>query len=98
MKKLLLALGGILLISSPAEAITWGEFWEPFTDNDTTHVHVQRHTYKSRRYHHQGSHNHCHSHYDRGYSHCHRHGRNHHGGHRYDRHYYDGHGGQIIIR
>ena len=94
MKKLLLALGGVLMISSPANAITWGEFCEPFTDNDTNHVHYNGHRY----HHHHGRHNHCHSHYDRGYSHCHRHGRNHHGGHRYDHHYYDGHGGQIIIR
>jgi len=94
MKKLLLALGGVLMISSPANAITWGEFWEPFTDNDTTHVHYRGHRY----HHHHGSHNHCHNHYDRDYSHCHRHNRNHHGDYRYDRHYYDGHGGQIIIR
>ena len=90
MKKLLLSLGGVLLLSSPANAITWNEFWEPF-DGDV-HVHRPHHG------HHGHRHDHCHNHYGRGYSHCHRHGRNHHGGHRYDHHYYDGHGGQIIIR
>ena len=90
MKKLLLSLGGVLLLSSPANAITWNEFWEPFDgDGHSHHVHRPNHGHR---------HNHCHNHYGRGYSHCHRHGRNHHGGHRYDHHYYHGHGGQIIIR
>ena len=108
MKKLLLSLGGILLISSPASAITWKEFWEPFTDNDTTHVHYREH-----RYHTRGSHSHCHNHYKRGYSHCHwhshrpgnghhgrqyMHGRKHHGHHSHRDHYYDGDDVQIIIR
>ena len=39
MKKLLLALGGVMMISSPANAITWNEFWEPFQTE--THVHVR---------------------------------------------------------
>ena len=90
MKKLLLALGGVLLLSSPANAITWNEFWEPF-DGDGSGHHVHRP-------HNGHRHNHCHNHYNHGYSHCHRHRRNHHGGHRYDHHYYDGHGTQIIIR
>ena len=114
MKKLLIALGGVLMISSPAKAITWGEFWEPFTDNDKTHVHVQGHTYKGYRYHHtRGSHSHCHNHYRRGYSHCHwhshrpgsghhgrqyMHGRKYHGHHIYRDHYHDGDDVQIIIR
>ena len=98
MKKLLLALGGVMMISSPANAITWNEFWEPFTDNDRTEIHVHgprvRHNHHTR-------HNHCHRHYGRGYSHCHRHrSGHHHGGHRYyyDDHYYDGHHTEIIIR
>ena len=84
MKKLLLILGGVFLISSPANAITWNEFWEPFDGDGHSH------------YGHR--HSHCHNHYDRGYSHCHSHRSGHHGGHRHDSHYYDGHGGQIIIR
>ena len=92
MKKLLLALGGVLMISSPANAITWREFWEPFTESHSHHTH-----YVPR------GHSHCHNHYDRGYSHCHwhnhdSHGHGHHGGHRYDRHYYEGYDGQVIIR
>ena len=94
MKKLLLALGGVMMISSPANAITWGEFWEPFTDNHSHHTHNY------------GGHNHCHRHYDRGYSHCHyhrhnSHGHGHHSGghsHGYDPHYYEGHSTEIIIR
>ena len=106
MKKLLLAMVGVLALSAPANAITWNEFWEPFENN---------HTHRGRYYggyRHRG-HNHCHNHYGRGYSHCHYH--NHDGynghshGHRYgqdgprhyhghDRHYYDGYNGEIIIR
>ena len=104
MKKLLLALGGVMMISSPANAITWNEFWEPFQSE--THVHVGGprvpHTHRRPR-----RHNHCHRHYDFGYSHCHRHrpghhqgsGHHYHGhGHRYDYHYYEGHSTEIIIR
>ena len=41
MKKLLLTLGGVMMISSPQNAITWNEFWEPFQSE--THVHVRGH-------------------------------------------------------
>ncbi|AIX22555.1 cAMP phosphodiesterase [Synechococcus phage S-MbCM6] len=39
-----LALPMILLTASPASAITWGEFWDPFTDR---HHHVETHHYHS---------------------------------------------------
>ena len=97
MKKLLLALGGVMMISSPANAITWNEFWEPFQSE--THVHVRGHG--GRHHHHPRRHSHCHNHYGRGYSHCHRHSSgHHHGGHHhyYDDHYYDGRHTEIIIR
>ena len=98
MKKLLLALGGVLLLSSPVNAITWNEFWEPFDGDGYSHTH--------RPHGHHGSHRHCHNHYNRGYSHCHRHshyeGRGHHGTHYihggHGDHYNEGHGHQIIIR
>ena len=92
------------MISSPANAITWNEFWEPFTDNDRTEIHVHgprvRHGHN-----HRIRHYHCHRHYRYGYSHCHRHRHsrydNHHPdgyGHTYDPHYYEGHNTEIIIR
>ena len=33
--------GGVMMISSPANTITWNEFWEPFQTE--THVHVRDH-------------------------------------------------------
>jgi len=42
----LLALPLILLTASPASAITWGEFWEPFNDG---HHHHHYREYRPRR-------------------------------------------------
>ena len=44
MKPLILTLS-TLLISSPVHAITWEEFWEPFT-NDTHHHHYYERHYR----------------------------------------------------
>ena len=42
MKQLVLTLS-TLLISTPVQAITWGEFWEPFTHNDSHHHYHYHH-------------------------------------------------------
>ena len=103
MKKLLLAMAGVLALATPASAITWNEFWEPFTSDNHYHY-SPRPYYRPYRNYHRG-HSHCHNHYGRGYSHCHYHthdGNNGHShGHRYGqdgyRHYYN-HNGETIIR
>jgi hypothetical protein len=42
MKRLVLTLS-TLLISTPVQAITWREFWEPFTHNDSHHHYHYHH-------------------------------------------------------
>ena len=39
----LLALPLLMFLATPAQAITWGEFWEPFTDDH--HVEREVHHY-----------------------------------------------------
>ena len=41
--------------ATPASALTWAEFWEPFTEDHHHHVHVERNTY----YHHVPKRRHC---------------------------------------
>ena len=43
--KLLASSVALVGFASPAQAITWGEFWEPFTDNHHGHVEHHHHHY-----------------------------------------------------
>ena len=45
----LFALPLLLLTATPAQAITWGEFWEPFKSDHHHHVHEYHH-HRPRRY------------------------------------------------
>jgi len=44
-KLLVLAISGILLCS-PANAITWQQFWEPFVEEDSDHRSRHRHHHR----------------------------------------------------
>ena len=90
MKKYLFLLGGLTLLATPANALTWKEFWEPF---DGHHHHVShgpriRHHHHYHHYdggHHRPSvcHKHFHYHQNSGiiheHRHCHGNGYSHHG-------------------
>lgn len=38
----------LFLLSSPSQAITWNEFWEPFTSDRYHHHHHRRYYYRPR--------------------------------------------------
>ena len=90
MKKLLIALGGVLLLSSPVMAHSKGYRYHSRGSHSHCHNHYKR------------GYSHCHWHSHRpgnGYhGRQYMHDRRHHGHHSHRDHYYDGDDVQIIIR
>jgi len=80
MKKYLFLLGGLTLLTTPANAITWKEFWEPFDGN---HSHNYHYHYDGGHHRPSVCHKHFHSHERSGiiheHRHCHGNGYSHHG-------------------
>jgi hypothetical protein len=81
MKKYLFLLGGLTLLATPANAITWKEFWEPFDGHHSHNYHY--HYYNGGPHRPSVCHKHFHSHERSGiiheHRHCHGNGYSHHG-------------------
>lgn len=48
--KLFITLLSLFVVATPAQAITWGEFWDPFTDGGTYYRPRPRRYYEPRYY------------------------------------------------
>lgn len=90
MKKLLLLATLLLAAPAKAEAITWGEFWEPFKP-DEVHYHYERPIRRERviiEHHYHEHHRHRHLHYHPHTGIMHSHGHRIHGHGHNDNHYH----------
>lgn len=81
MKKYLILFGSLTLLSTPANAITWKEFWEPFDGHHSHNYHY--HYYNGKPHRPSVCHKHFHFHERSGiiheHRHCHGNGYSHHG-------------------
>lgn len=84
MKKYLFLLGGLTLLATPANALTWKEFWEPFDGHHSHNYHYHHYDGGHHRPHRPSvCHKHFHFHERSGiiheHRHCHGNGYSHHG-------------------